>query len=146
MKSSGLVADLLVYPDESHERRLLDALEASKSQPRLSRSLQAYRDETAHLSLGSIKEIYSATFELNPANTLDSSFHIYDGELPDYLPVVLNFIATLDDHELRKDFCANYLIPSLARLQDSLGKTASPHRHLVDAVYCSVDDLSNGGL
>jgi len=105
--------------------------------------VKIFLEEASKMPLDDLEGIYSYTFELSADHTLDLAFHLFDGfkrsnvlvsikqmykanafpydrlakgELPDNLTVVLRFLSSLEDQELKKDFRENMLIKALEKL------------------------------
>lgn len=128
--------------------------------------LKNFRKDLEKLSLGSLQELYSYTFELVSDTTLDMGYYIHEGfkrarnlltiksmyrergfpfedvakgELPDNLPVALQFLGFLEDAELRKDFTKTFVIQALEKLDRNFQTKKNAYRHLVNAVYRILD-------
>ena len=128
--------------------------------------LKNFRKDLEKLSLGSLQELYSYTFELVSDTTLDMGYYIHDGfkratnlltiksmyrehgfpfeevakgELPDNLAVALQFIGFLKDEELRKDFTKSFIIMSMEKLNRNFQTKKNAYRHLVNVVYRILD-------
>jgi nitrate reductase delta subunit len=58
-------------------------------------------------------------------------------ELPDYLPMMVDFLALTADPEddpVRRKFCNEYLLPLLPPMRSRLGELQTPYFHLLDAL------------
>ena len=119
-----LISHLLQYPDESllgwlpGYREVLNEIESVSTQNRYNRIL-AYFEQT---SLIQLQQKYTETFDLNPSNCMNLTYHrwgdtekrgpalayleeIYlksgferiNSELPDFLPLILEFISERPD-------------------------------------------------
>jgi nitrate reductase assembly molybdenum cofactor insertion protein NarJ len=110
------------------------------------KEIEVFVDMLSKVPLDDIEGIYSYTFELSADHTMDLAFHLFDGfkranvlvsikemykangfpyerfskgELPDNLVVILQFLADLDDQELKKDFRESLMIKALEKLAKS---------------------------
>ncbi len=112
-----------------------------------------YRQSEPSLRL---QEEYTRTFDLNPSTCLNLTFHcpesqsrgnlllrlreLYEdagyenlpGELPDYLPLMLEFLAVCPDPH-RRWICREYS-PAVALLASRLKEAASPFGELMELV------------
>ena len=166
------VARLFDYPSEGFESKVGEAEAALSGYQKAREALQSFLREVEGMPIEEQQELYSRTFELSPNHTLDTSNHLYTGynrtrclskmrsmykafdfesehlvrgELPDYLPAVLEFVAVLDDRELKDDFCKTYLSRSLEALLGTFKGDDSPYRHLVDVALQVVRADLKGG-
>lgn len=115
-----LLATLLQYPDEEFIRVLGELKEAVEEIPQAEQRERCrnFLDYLCNRPLISLQEEYTATFDLNPSTCLDLTYHrwgdgrergtalvafhhLYQssgyesttGDLPDYLPLVLEFVS-----------------------------------------------------
>lgn len=140
------LASLLDYP--THEFRVhLDACVREVS------GLADFAVAMRHLPLGRLQEIYTETFDLNAACSLDMGWHLFGerhergaflaelrpqlaaagveerGELPDYLPHLLMLMGRVDAshaQELRRA-----IEPAIQKLVAALRDRGSPYEHVV---------------
>jgi len=152
-------ASLLEYPDASwHEQ--LDAIWepiASECPAALAPLLEFSRD-IDNLALTGLQERYTQTFDLNPVCTLDIGYHLFGenykrgvflanlreterlfdlgqaSQLPDYLPVLLRLLGSLEDTELRQALINDCMIPALRKMVEALGHAGSPYAGLVKSL------------
>lgn len=115
------------------------------------------------MSLDNLQGIYSYTFELTSDYSLDMGSHIFDGfkrsnklstiktmfreqgfpfeqlakgELPDHLPILLQFMGFSKDVEMMNDFRQGFVILALEKLHKNFEKNLrNIYRHLISAVY-----------
>ena len=148
---------LLQYPDEKYLEMLPEiALEAGQLQPsREKTSIEEFlKDVKSHEAI-QLQERYTATFDLNPSTTLNMTYHkwgdgekraaaltrlsriyidagyeINNGELPDYLPLVLEFLATVP--EAQRSETIQQSLEALKTVVDRLSKIAVPFAELLD--------------
>jgi len=109
-------------------------------------------------SLGELRELYSATFDLTPACAPYLSVHLfgegnfkrsklmtglaetytnlgihYERELPDHLSIVLSALNRLPA-DLFRDLVALCLTPALERMKTELQRQNNPYLHAISAV------------
>jgi nitrate reductase delta subunit len=140
------LAGLLEYPDAKWDTKMTGDL------------VNEFESSIGPLSLSELQELYTRTFDLNPACALEVGYHLFGenykrGEflanlreteapfelgqaqqLPDYLPVLLRLLPKLDDQELRSSLIAECLIPGIEKMLGSLKETDNPYRSLLAAV------------
>jgi nitrate reductase delta subunit len=147
---------LLQYPEAESLEFLEDLHIAAQAIPDNARR-QPVTDFLAHLQgspLIRLQEDYTATFDLSPPTSLNLTYHrwgegkergsalarlvdlyaragyeIGDGELPDYLPLVLEFLSVCSPESARK-IMAEYLVP-VSTLASRLGESGSPYAGIV---------------
>ena len=162
-----LLSVLLRYPDErvvearEEIASAVDALPASPQRDALRRFLADFTATPA----GALAERYVETFDLRRRSGLYLSYYLHGdtrkrgmallrlkrlyaaagleattGELPDYLPLMLEFAA------LAPDGAGETLLrehrPSLELLRSSLHEAGSPYAHLLDALCAGLPRLS----
>lgn len=123
--------------------------------------LHGFLDHLTGLPLIEQQESYVKTFDLVPEHSLHLTHHLFGddndrnrgpalidlgelykeygmqvaaNELPDYLPLVLEFVATLDDSEGTAFLADAHKVLSV--LADNLAKAGSPYAPLVSIVRC----------
>lgn len=123
------LADLLEYPDVGYRERVAEAsrlLARAELPDPLQSAAEALCDWAAGVEVQEAQELYTRTFDLSPAATLDVGWHVFGesykrgallvglrgalrdhgvdsgAELPDHLPVVLRLMATMPDGEDRE--------------------------------------------
>ncbi|MEW5942331.1 MAG: nitrate reductase molybdenum cofactor assembly chaperone [Pseudomonadota bacterium] len=155
-----LLSALLEYPDQELQdnlpeiRSLLKDAEVSDEDRA---ALAKFVDWMAASDLTELQADYVQTFDLTPENSLHLMHHLYaddrrlgpamidlteyykarglkasEGELPDYLPLILEFVAALDEAEGR--VFLNRTVKVLSQLAASLEKAESPYAPLVRIV------------
>ena len=135
--------------------------------PEATQELQLFLKELDGMPLDDLQGIYSYTFELTSEYTLDLGHYLYDGfkrsnylaslkamyrennfpfdevakgELPDHLPVVLRFLATIGDEELKKDVRESFVIMAIEKLNKNFERTSSNvYSHLINSIYRVID-------
>jgi nitrate reductase delta subunit len=147
---------LLQYP-EAESLEFLEDLRVAAQAITDSARRQPVTHFLAHLQgspLSRLQEAYTATFDLSPATSLNLTYHrwgeskergsalarlvdlyaqagyeITGGELPDYLPLVLEFLSVCPGESSRK-IMAEYLLP-VSTLASRLGESGSPYAGIV---------------
>jgi nitrate reductase delta subunit len=137
---------LLYYPDDELVNRLdeiasvVDHLNPEK----IKSAIQAYINELKTHTLIQVQERYTAVFDIDPATTMNVTYHVYGdnekravalahlqhdyeqagwqritGELPDYLPLMLEFLSICPDpeHTARVWQCLEGMQPLVERLE-----------------------------
>jgi nitrate reductase delta subunit len=135
------------------------------------RIVQEFVDYLRSTPLLRLQEIYTATFDLSPSTSLNLTYHrwgdakergsallrlvhlyagagyeIADGELPDYLPLVLEFLA-LGPPGSAREVMAEYH-PQVSILASRLAETSSPYAALVEGIahlFAQGDTTLTGG-
>jgi len=125
-------------------------------------ALDEFRAAVEPLRLERLQEIYAATFDVNPACCLYPGYHLFgesykrgafmaklNGEyrergfepgndLPDHLPTLLRFLATLDDSELRSWLVIQAIVPGLQTITAAFEGTENPYGSLVRAALLAL--------
>jgi len=142
-------------------------------EPEVTDAMNRFLEEVDKLPLDDIQGIYSYTFELTSEYTLDLGHFLFDGfkrsnnlaslkamyrekgfpydevakgELPDHLPVLLTFLGTLEDSELKQDVTESFLIMALEKLDKNFEKNkGNLYCHLINAIHRVVDKDVKGG-
>lgn len=155
-----LLSALLEYPDQElwdnlpEIRSLLKAAEVSDEDRA---ALEEFVGRMAASDLTELQAEYVQTFDLTPEHSLHLMHHLYaddrrlgpamidlteyykerglkasEGELPDFLPLILEFVAALDEAEGR--VFLNRTVKVLGQLAASLEKAKSPYAPLIRIV------------
>jgi nitrate reductase molybdenum cofactor assembly chaperone len=151
------LAELLEYPSLKLDIESCSTL-ISNEPANVTNSFAEFRASVAGLSLNELQEVYTRTFDLSPVCALDIGYHLFgenykrgvflanlreteapfdlgqEHQLPDYLPVLLRLLTTLDDEELRSALIVDCMIPALEKMLKTLGEGENPYRHLIAAV------------
>jgi len=151
-----ILADLLEYPGSDWDANIHACRSlVSGANCELLTTFTEFCDGVQGLSLSSLQELYTRTFDLNPVCALDIGYHLFgenykrgiflanlrqteaayelrqQHQLPDYLPVLLRLVARLGDEELRAALIAECLIPALEKMLRTLSEGDNPYRHLM---------------
>lgn len=153
-----LLSVLLDYPDADLRANLAGmrgVVEADKIlSPDERQGLKKFLDWAGSLELTELQAVYVQTFDLAPEHSLHLTHHLFgddkgrgpalidlveyyqgfelkpaEGELPDFLPLMLEFVSTLAENEARI-FLAD-AAKVLAVLAANLEKAGSPYAPLV---------------
>lgn len=134
----GLFAELLEYPRESPVETLEECRNLTRATfPDAEMRLDEFQAFAEEATLGHLQEEYTRAFDMDETHSLYVGYHLlgetykrsalllefkeryraYDievaGELADYLPVVLRFLAVCDDSELADVFLSEAVWPML---------------------------------
>lgn len=143
-----------------HLEEVRDAIECSAAIDGTEReALHAFLGHLSSRTLTELQAAYVNTFDLTPEHSLHLTHHLFGddndrnrgpalidlgelykeygmevaaNELPDYLPLILEFVATLDESEATAFLADAHKV--LAVLAENLSKAASPHAPLVTIV------------
>jgi nitrate reductase delta subunit len=169
-------ADLLDYPgpDLADQARTCADLLAPDHPPVLSGGpreaagrLQGFLDFVESTPLGRLEEIYTATFDVNPACYIFAGYLLFGesfkrgkflvrlqekyrergfsagNELADHLPVLFRFLATLDPEEvLAQELVGDCLIPVLQKMNASFKNDAdkpNPYAQVLRAILARLE-------
>jgi nitrate reductase delta subunit len=156
-RAFSLISLLLIYPDrESWDDRSPLAAEASELASRPGAAVERFLAETGELDLHALQRLYVETFDFAKRSGLHLSYHRYgdrrergmalvalkqrygaaglelaEGELPDYLPAMLEFAA------LRPEPGEDLLLEqreAIELVREALREEESPYAHLLDAL------------
>jgi nitrate reductase molybdenum cofactor assembly chaperone NarJ/NarW len=151
------LARLLTYPDDSFPAAVA-ACQAvlARDAAAAAADLDRFAQRVAALTIAQLRELYVATFDLNPRCTLDVGWHLfgdtYDrgallaslraelarleidehGELPDHLPTLLRLIDASEP--ARAAELTALVAPAIERLQATLVACDNPYAWLVKSV------------
>lgn len=165
-------AELLEFPREDIRPKVdecIVAINDSHYPEDVVKELMSFRNDLDRLSIDTLQELYSYTFELVSDTTLDIGYYLHagqdgfkraknlvsikamyrdkgfpfeeaaKGELPDHLSVLLRFLGFIDDEALRKDFAKTFVIVGMEKLNRNFQAKKNAYRHLVSAVYKIID-------
>ena len=154
-------ADLLEYPITKLDANLTAGSEED--------TLTSFRSRLAMLTLSDLQELYTRTFDLNPACALEVGYHLFGenykrGELlanlrateapfelgqtqqlPDYLPVLLRLLPKLGDQELRSSLISECMVPAIEKMLKSFKETDNPYRFLLETVCATLQTEAPDG-
>ena len=143
------LAVLLEYPKEHSTARRGSVATAE--------DLREFALCVERLALSELQELYTRTFDLNPACALEVGYHLFgenykrgeflanlreteapfdlgqEHQLPDYLPVLLRLLSKLDD-DLRSSLISECLIPAIEKMLATFKDATNPYRSLLEVV------------
>ena len=163
MRFYKLMSVLLDYPDRETIEHLGDIEAMLPTWPGIApeerQALQEFIAWSSRLSATQLQETYVQTFDLTPDMSLHLTHHLFEeqdrdrgltlvnlsqffkqngyrienGELPDYLPLLLEYVSTLENAESARDLlrqCAQ----ALRVVTENLEKIGSPYAPLLKIV------------
>ena len=155
------LADALAYPGTDHTVAIEECRVAIAATSADAAALVArFAEITRHKTLLELQELYTGTFDLDPARTLDLSWHVFgEGyergaflaairqdlraagvrettELPDHVTHVLRLIGRLT--EPRTGELTAFAASALNRVREALHDSGNPYEFLIDAVICAL--------
>jgi nitrate reductase assembly molybdenum cofactor insertion protein NarJ len=135
--------------------------------PEVVEELRKFQQSASDMPLDDLQGIYTHTFEFSADQTLDLGHHLFEGfkrannlvdikemykahgfpydyiakgELPDNLPVVLQFLSMVKDEHTKKGFREGFLIKALEKLGKNFEKIQDNiYRPVVAALIMVVD-------
>jgi len=156
------LAVLLGYPQGDALDRLHEAVcsvEACGGEA--GRAVAAFASEIEGMDRGELEELYTRTFDLDPAASLDVGWHLWGeayergrflvtargllrehgiaetGELPDHLGHVLPLLGRMAPGEATV-FANRFVAPALEKMSSALEDTSNPYRHVLAAARALV--------
>jgi len=158
------LAGVLRYPDAGYLERVASAAAALEGlSGEAAARVDAFAGEVAGLSMEGLQELYTGTFDLDPACTLDLGWHLYgeayergrflvtlrgllrehgiveSGELPDHLSHVLPLLGRMAPEEAA-ELAKRAVAPALVTMSKALEPTENPYRHVLAAARALVDE------
>jgi nitrate reductase delta subunit len=159
MNAFESLAAVLEYPGEELSGKLSDCRESLHDDyPEAARKLEKFDEYAAAVSLDSLRELYTVTFDLNPVCTLDIGYHVFGesykrgaflaglqralgehgletgAELPDHLTVILRLLSRMESDEDRSELVKLILAPALARMNKAFEDGGNPYAGVIRAV------------
>ena len=153
-----LLASLVGYPGEQYVTKAVFCLEAlAESDPEAAMPLGEFLDKTRSFSLEDLQELYAATFDLDPACSLEVGWHLFgenyergeflvkmrgelrrlgvdeSTELPDHLTHALAALGHMEPQEAA-DFATACLFPALDKMRAALKGKSNPFENALSAV------------
>lgn len=155
------MAAVLTYPGPDHAVAIEECRVALAPTSADAAALVArFREITSHKTLAELQELYTGTFDFDPARTLDLSWHVFgEGyergaflaairqdlraaglqettELPDHVTHVLPLIGRLT--EPRAGEFSAFAASALDRVREALRDSGNPYEFLIQAVICAL--------
>ena len=158
-----LFAELLEYPTSALLERAREA-EAlvSESNPQAAGHLRLFRQSVEGMSLNQLEETYTNTFDLQAVCHPYAGYHLFgesykrgaflaklneeyrargytvEKELPDHLPVILHFLATVREPDVSRVLLRDCLVPALTKMAAAFPDTGNPYGNLLHAVLMTL--------
>ena len=153
-----LLAALVGYPGEQYLSKAVLCLEAlAESDPKAAAPLGEFLAQTRNFSLEEFQELYAATFDLDPACSLEVGWHLFgenyergeflvkmrgelrrlgvaeSTELPDHLTHALAALGHMEP-QAAADFAGACLFPALDKMGAALKGKSNPFENALLAV------------
>jgi nitrate reductase molybdenum cofactor assembly chaperone NarJ/NarW len=153
-----LLASLLGYPGEEYLSKAVLCLEAlAESDPEAAVPLGEFLVQTRNFSVEELQELYAATFDLDPACSLEVGWHLFgenyergeflvkmrgelrrlgiaeSTELPDHLSHALAALGHMEP-QAAADFATACLFPAVDKIRAGLKGKANPFENALSAV------------
>jgi nitrate reductase molybdenum cofactor assembly chaperone len=158
MRVFGRIGELVAYPRGDYQ----DRLEYSRTAHAFGDGatdflLRSFFQKIQSLPLQQVQELYTHTFDFNPACALEVGWQLYGDqyargefllamrkqlrrhsvaesrELPDHLSNMLSLLDRMEPEEAR-DFRRGVLVPALNKMLAGFGDPSNPYRYLLLAV------------
>ena len=152
------LAKLLSYPENRAELlRIAEEVRGRLSSLGVENTLSSFIYYVENSPLGTVQEEYVRVFDLSPICYPHLSHHIFgesykrgeymvelkahyrrygfsppEGELPDHIAVVLDFLSRLGREE-RRGFLAGYVAQGVSRMAKIIAREGSPYAHVLEA-------------
>lgn len=152
------LAALLRYPGEGYQHAAERCMEAlSKSGPEAALLVVEFLERTQDCSIEELQALYTATFDLDPACSLEVGWHLFgenyergeflvkmrvelrrlglseSTELPDHLTHALGVLARMEPEEA-EEFATACLFPALDKMCAALQGQSNPFENVMLAV------------
>lgn len=157
------VAALFRYPDEHYLEAAQECHRALAAvEPGVAALLQPFLDRMGSLSTDAQQELFTATFDLNPACAPEVGWHLFgenyergaflvemrqqlvrfgltdSGELPDHLSLALAVAGRMPAEEAG-EFAAGCLLPALGKMRAGLAGKANPYEAVLEAIALAIE-------
>lgn len=161
-------AALLEYPGADLPERSARLADELKWQPKVWLDLlEAFALEAQLIPLGELEEMYTRTFDLNPACSLELGWHLFGetykrgsflanlreanrvhgveegSSLPDFLPTMLRLVPKLEPGDAQ-DLVRDCILPAMEKLRGALGEGCGPYAHLLESLELLLKELAPG--
>jgi nitrate reductase delta subunit len=157
------LAALFEYPDGEYARRVQHCLATVRdSAPEATALLETFSESIRALTTESAQELFTQSFDLNPACVLDLGWHLFgeqyergeflvkvrgllrregieeSHELPDHLTHVLRLLGRMQPEEA-EEFAAACLLPALDKAIAGFAETENPFALLMRAAIARLE-------
>ena len=155
----GQLAELFDYPSDGYVERVRNCAAAMASeQPEAASFFEQFRGEIDGLSTDELQELFTRTFDLNPACTLEIGWQLYgedyrrgeflvkmrqglrenelpeSAELPDHLTHALALLGRLEPEEAA-EFAGRFLLPALDKMLAAWKKDRNAYAALLESSF-----------
>jgi len=154
-----LLSDVLDYPNASlpeSARKCAQMLEGFSLDT--VRAMQSFVTFVRTQNIAQLEEVYTQTFEFNPATTLYIGYHVFGetpkrsrfmnrlkeaylsqqfsigGELPDHLCVLLRFLGTPADLEFMMPLIQDGILPALEKIENNISEKGNCYAEAVNSI------------
>lgn len=156
------LAAVLTYPAGGYRERVSGcAAILAEFSGGASAEMAAFAGEVGDLEREELEELYTRTFDLDPASCLDLGWHLYgeayergrflvrirgllreygvreNGELPDHVTHVLPLLGHMDPRQA-SELAREAVMPALATMCETLQKADNPYYHVLAAARALV--------
>ncbi len=149
---------LLAYPDGTFGERLAACARELAAVPlEVSSAFESFRSLVADKDVRELEELYTRTFDMNPACSLEVGWHLFgeqyergaflvrmrqemrrfalaeDHELPDHMVHALSVASRMEAGEARR-FESESIAPAVRKILEGMAEESNPYRHLMKAI------------
>lgn len=155
----SLLADIVSYPQadlETSASQCAELLEGTL--PAAGKAMREFLAFVEKEPLGTLEEIYTSTFDMNPlcppyigyylfGDThkrgdflvrLKNDYRVYDfaveGELPDHLSVMLQFLAINEDEQSARVLIGETMVPAIDEMERKAAKAGGAYHHVIRTI------------
>ncbi len=151
------LSGLFAYPREGYRERVIECVEALRPiQAEAAERLEQFAKETEGMTVEALQELYTQTFDLNPACILELGWHLFgeqyergeflvkmrqqirrfglaeSTELPDHLTHALALLARMEREEA-DEFAAACVYPALDKMRAAWKDKDNPFEKVLEA-------------
>lgn len=156
MRIYQLLADMLDYPSPRLPEQISECV--ALLPPEIAPAMQDFYAFAEQAGDAETEELYARTFDMRTECSLYVGYHIFGddhrrglfmaklreeyrthgysdgGELPDYLPVVLRYIATCESDDVIAELISECVLPAITKARQTLEAERHPYTPLLQAV------------
>lgn len=162
-----LFAEVLDYPGDSTVGAVTGCLgQLENSCPESARPMQSFLKFVKGQETGSLEELYTQTFDITPARTLYTGYHIFGetakrstflvrlqeayqthqfssgSEIPDHLCVLLRFLSVASEPEFVNPLLRECLLPVLEKMEEAFKKEKDGYGATVSSLKLFLRQMS----
>ncbi len=163
------LSQFLEYPAGCFREELTEFLPMIKERfPEAASYLETYMQGVKDLALTEVEELYTRTFDINPACTLELGWILYGqqyergaflvrmrellrsheveerGELPDHLTYVLRALSRMAENEALA-FCQKEVLPAVTKMREGFADSDNPYTSVLEAVLSALSHFAKSG-